>query len=71
MTVPMPATWAPDRVIVSICQAADPLRPPDWYGFQLPPVADVPQGHVLLTGLAEQARGGETGRVRGQGGEAR
>src|SRR6185437_3296407 len=40
MTVPMPATWAPDRVIVSICQAADPLRPPDWYGFQLPPVAD-------------------------------
>src|SRR5689334_4673855 len=40
MMVPMPATWAPDRVIVSICQAADPLRPPDWYGFQLPPVAD-------------------------------
>src|SRR6266705_4484595 len=36
----MPATWAPDRVIASICQAADPLSPPDWYGFQLAPVAD-------------------------------
>src|SRR6266581_4827563 len=40
MVVPMPATWAPDRVIASICQAADPLSPPDWYGFQLAPVAD-------------------------------
>src|ERR1700745_4329262 len=39
MMVPMPVTWAPDRVIVSIRQAADPLRPPDRYGFQLPPVA--------------------------------
>src|SRR5437667_278903 len=40
MVVPIPATWAPDRVIASICQAADPLRPPAWYGFQLPPVED-------------------------------
>src|SRR6266436_3860856 len=40
MVVPIPATWAPDRVIASTCQAADPLRPPDWYGFQLPPVDD-------------------------------
>src|SRR6266516_2183220 len=38
--VPMPATWAPDRVIASICQAADPLRPPDWYGFKLAPAVE-------------------------------
>src|SRR5215470_16131610 len=41
MMVPMPATRAPDRASASIRQASDPLRRPDWYGFQLVPVADV------------------------------
>src|SRR6266700_6284381 len=41
MMVPMPVTTLPDGASASICQASDPLRPPDWDGFQLAPVADV------------------------------
>src|SRR6266852_4732288 len=41
MMVPMPVTAAPDGASASICQASDPLRPLDWDGFQLSPVADV------------------------------
>ena len=48
----MPATWAPDRVIASICQAADPLSPSDWYGLQLAPVADA---QIVETGSVEVA----------------
>ena len=39
--VPMPVASAPDRASASICQAPDPLRPPDWYGFQLVPFAEL------------------------------
>src|SRR5271166_6005226 len=41
MMVPMPVTAEPDGASASICQASDPLRPPDCDGFQLAPVADV------------------------------
>src|SRR5712691_4254586 len=41
MMVPMPVTTLPDGASASICQASDPLRPPDLDGFQLAPVADV------------------------------
>src|SRR5712691_711342 len=41
MMVPMPVTWRPYGASASIRQASDPLRPPDWDGFQLAPVADV------------------------------
>src|SRR6266700_6822764 len=41
MMVPMPVTTLPDGASASICQASDPLRPPDWDGFQVAPVADV------------------------------
>src|SRR6266849_4110884 len=38
---PMPVTMEPDRASAVISQASDPLRPPDFDGFQLAPVADV------------------------------